>query len=158
MESKKLNELAKSPYDLTKPEALNPERVGKYSAEACGYKLLYSTERVNDEVMQALFELAASAKVFEKMEAMQAGEVCNKIEGFPSENRKVLHTATRDFFHPNPSASAKEAAKLAKPKSISLKLLWVNLISLKTCDDRHRGLQFGSSGPLFGFGALEEAG
>lgn len=131
MDSKKLKELAKCPYDLTKQGALNPERIGKYSAEACGYKLLYSTERVNDGVMQALLDLSLQTKVFEKMDAMQAGEVCNKIEGFPSENRKALHTATRDFFHPNPSPAAKEAAALAKKEIDKLKAFMPKLDQFK---------------------------
>ncbi len=119
--SKQLKKLAENPYDLTKKGNLSSERVAKYTADSCGYKLLYGTERVTDEVMLALLELAAQAKVFEKMEKMQGGEVCNRIEGFPSENRKVLHTATRDFFQPNPAPAAKEAANLAKAELDKLK-------------------------------------
>lgn len=107
-----LKKLAEAPIDLT--HDLTPERVKKFTLSACGYKLLYATERVNDEVIQALFSLASQSKALEKMEAMQRGEVVNKIEGFPSEHRRVLHTATRDFFNPNPSPEAKEAAAQAK--------------------------------------------
>ncbi len=118
----RLKELAQNPVDLTKPEVLTPERIGKYYAEACGYQCLYGTERINDEVMKALGDLAKDAQVLQKMEAMQSGEVINFIEGYPSENRAVLHTALRDFFdHPNSAKAAKDAAALAKAEREKLK-------------------------------------
>lgn len=113
--AKKLKRLASDPFDLTKEGNLTPQRFNKFIAEGCGYRFLYGTERITDEVMQALEELSCEALAIEKMERMQGGEVINTIEGFPSENRAVLHTATRDFFeNPNPAKQAKEAAKLAK--------------------------------------------
>ncbi len=111
----KLKELAKRPCDLTDPKILTPQRLQKYMAESCGIKMLYGTERITDDVMKALIELAREAQAISQMEKMQAGEVINKIEGFPSENRSVLHTAVRDFFeHPNPSKAAREATHEAK--------------------------------------------
>ncbi len=109
---KKLRQLAEAPFDLTKPGNLTPERIGKYTAEACGYKLFYGTERIDDQVMSTLQELAEEADVISKMQKMQSGEVLNFIDGYESEERMVLHTATRDFFN-NPIAS-KEAIELAR--------------------------------------------
>ncbi len=78
---KKLQALAKHPFDLTKEGNLTPQRLSTFVANACGYRLLYGTERINEEVMHALVELAHEAKVHAKMESMQAGEVLNFIEG-----------------------------------------------------------------------------
>ncbi len=110
--SKNLHQLAQEPVDLT--SALTPERLKRFTVSACGYKLLYGTERVTEEVMEALFQLARQTKALEKMDAMQRGEVINKIEGYPSEHRRVLHTASRDFFQTHAADQAKEAAAAAK--------------------------------------------
>lgn len=95
---KKLHALAEHPYDLTQEGNINPERIGKYYAESCGYKLLYGTQRITDDVIDSLKKLAIEAKALEKMKNMQDGAVINLIEGYPSDNRSVLHTASRDFF------------------------------------------------------------
>jgi glucose-6-phosphate isomerase len=72
--------------------------------------------------MSALGDLSIEAHALEHMQAMQAGEHLNKIEGFESENRPVLHTAMRDFFeHPNAAPAAKDAAKLARVEVEKLK-------------------------------------
>ncbi len=117
-----LKELASNPYDLTKEGALSSDRINRYCAQAGEFKLLYGTEKVTDDVMFALKELSQEAQLIQKMEAMQAGEVINKIEGYPSENRSVLHTAMRDFFlHPNQGKEAQKAAKAEKVELDKLK-------------------------------------
>jgi glucose-6-phosphate isomerase len=117
----KLKELARNPFDLTKEGSLTPERLAAFVGQACGYRLLYGTERVTREVMGTLFALSHEAEALSKMKRMQAGEVINYIEDFPSENRSVLHTATRDFFeHPNQAKAALEAAKQAKEETEKL--------------------------------------
>ena len=119
---KKLAQLAQNPIDLTDPAVLTPKRIEKYVAGACGYRMLYGTERIDDTVMEALYALAEEAHVHEKMAQMQGGAVINAIHGFPSEERSVLHTATRDFFdHPNKSPAAAEAAQQAKHEIDKLK-------------------------------------
>lgn len=119
---KKLQELAKHPFDLTKEGQLTPERLTRYTAESAGYRLLYGTERVSDEVIHFLKELAQEANVLAKMEQMQAGIMLNFIEGYPSENRSVLHTATRDFFdNSNSSKKAAAATQLARKEVDKLK-------------------------------------
>jgi glucose-6-phosphate isomerase len=53
---------------------------------------------------------------------MQSGDIINFIEGFPSEQRAVLHTATRDFFeNPNQAPEAVKAAKEALQEINKLK-------------------------------------
>lgn len=120
--AKQLKTLAQHPFDLSKEGNLSPERLKSFVGEACGYRLLYGTERVTQEVMDTLFLLAQQAKVFEKMERVRAGEIMNFIRGFPCENRAVLHTATRDFFeHPNSAKAAVAATKQAKVEADKLK-------------------------------------
>ncbi len=110
----RLNELAEDPYNLTIEDHLNAKRIESMMSEALGLKLFYATERVSEVTLQALFDLAEEAKVFDKMQQMQSGETVNQIEGFESENRKVLHTAMRDFFEQvNDAPEAKKASQLA---------------------------------------------
>lgn len=118
----RLRHLAEHPYDLTKEGNLNPQRLAKFCSEACGYKLLYGTERVDEEVLHALTELAEESGALKKMAKMQAGETMNFIEGFASENRPALHTAARDFFeNPNKGKGAVEAAELSRKEVDKLK-------------------------------------
>ena len=118
----KLTELAKHPFDLTKEGNLTPQRIKKMVAEACGYKLLYATERVTDEVISTLNALAKESHALEKMASMQAGDKVNYIEGYPSENRPALHTAMRDLFGDVPiEPGALEAVNLAKREHKKLK-------------------------------------
>src|ERR1700722_4168259 len=120
--TQRLRHLAEYPYDLTKEGNLNPERLKKFTAAACGYKFLYGTERVDEQVMLALLDLAEESQALKKMECMQAGEVMNFIQGHPSENRAVLHTAARDFFeHPNSSPAAVAATEKCRQELDKLK-------------------------------------
>lgn len=117
-----LKGLASTPFDLTKPGNLSQGRLATYAASAGDFKLLYGTERVNDDVLLALKELSQEAHLVEKMQAMQNGEILNKIDGYESENRMVLHTAMRDLFqNPNESKEAAKAAKMAKTECDKLK-------------------------------------
>ena len=111
---KKLKKLAGHLCDLTDRAFMKPERLKRMVAKGCGFKLLYGTEAVTEEVMEQLGALALEARVIEKMEALQAGETINFIDGYPSEQRSVLHTAVRDFFDsPNPQPKAAEAREEA---------------------------------------------
>lgn len=117
-----LKKLASTPHDFTTEGNLSEKRIERYCAQAGELKLLYATERVTDDVLHALKELAHEGHLVEKMGAMQRGDVLNKIEGYPSENRMVLHTAMRDFFmHPNQGKEAEKAAHLAKKECDKLK-------------------------------------
>ncbi|MFT5713185.1 MAG: glucose-6-phosphate isomerase, partial [Glaciecola sp.] len=72
--------------------ASDKDRASKYTTAACGITLDYSKNRVNDDVLTALFELAQQRQVSDKINAMFAGEPINTTE-----HRAVLHTALRNF-------------------------------------------------------------
>ncbi|MBI3211207.1 MAG: glucose-6-phosphate isomerase, partial [Simkania negevensis] len=117
-----LEELSKKPIDLTKEKSFSSKRIQEFKKEALGLTLFYAAERITEEVIDALFALAKERKVLTQMREMQQGEVINKIEGFESENRSVLHTAMRDFFdHRIESEAAKQAATLAYKELEKLK-------------------------------------
>ncbi len=106
----RLNELVEDPVDLSMDGVLTPKRIDSMVAEAAKLKLFYATERVSDNVLGALYELAEETQALQKMEAMQNGEVVNFIEGFESEKRPALHTAMRDFFDNRISTPTAQAA------------------------------------------------
>src|SRR5271154_2350121 len=67
--------------------AADPGRGERLTAEAAGIYLDYSKNRVTDETMALLVELASESGVAERRDAMFRGEHINV-----SENRAVLHT------------------------------------------------------------------
>ncbi len=118
-----LKELAKEPFDLSCNDNLSPKRVAKFTSEACGYKLLYGTERIDEKTLEALQELATESNALKQMHQMQAGDIVNFIEGFPSEKRAAIHTATRDLFDsPQTTKAAMDATKAAKGEIDKLKI------------------------------------
>ncbi|MDY0389691.1 MAG: glucose-6-phosphate isomerase [Desulfobulbus oligotrophicus] len=115
-----LQDLAKRPYDLTSDNALTVQRLETFKTSMCGFDLLYATQRVDENILKALQELADEAGLVEALAAMQTGAVLNRIEGYASEDRQVLHTACRDVFTESPmagDASAKAQRELAKLQS-----------------------------------------
>ena len=70
--------------------AEDPGRGERLTAEACGIFLDYSKNRVTDETMRLLVELAEECGVTERRDAMFRGEHINV-----SEDRAVLHVALR---------------------------------------------------------------
>src|SRR5579859_6824004 len=70
--------------------AADPRRGERMTAEAAGLYLDYSKNRVTDETMRLLAELAAESGVPERRDAMFRGEHINV-----SEDRAVLHVALR---------------------------------------------------------------
>ncbi len=115
----RLQEMAKSPYDLTAPNSLTPERIASYRCRAAGIDLLYATQRVDEPTLDTLQLLADESGVINQFLAMKKGAVLNRIEGYESENRQVLHTACRDIFHP--PAQAPEASKQATDELAKLR-------------------------------------
>jgi glucose-6-phosphate isomerase len=99
-----LSKLAQHPIDLRRE--LTPDRIRKMVLEGVGFKLLYGTERVTEEVRENLLAFAESKRVDEQMAAMQRGEVMNVSEG-----RAVLHTAMRDVFGKGMTEASQMAAK-----------------------------------------------
>ena len=70
--------------------AADPGRGERLTAEACGIYLDYSKNRVTDETMRLLIQLAEESGVAERRDAMFRGEHINV-----SEDRAVLHVALR---------------------------------------------------------------
>src|SRR6202042_3018305 len=68
----------------------DPDRGERLTAEAEGIYLDYSKNRVTDETMRLLVELAEESGLAERRDAMFAGEHINV-----SEDRAVLHVALR---------------------------------------------------------------
>ncbi|MCI5165163.1 MAG: glucose-6-phosphate isomerase [Candidatus Electrothrix sp. GM3_4] len=105
----KLQQLARTPYNLAAPTALSPERFAAYSVSSCGFDFSYGTQRVNEQVLQALQSLANEAQLVEQFKSMKSGAVMNRIIGYDSEERQVLHTACRDIFTDKPLAHEETA-------------------------------------------------
>jgi len=84
-------------FDETKEQHMremfeqDPERAERYWLQVGGLTLDYSKNRINDETMSLLFELAREAGVPERMQQMFHGEKINTTE-----NRAVLHVALRN--------------------------------------------------------------
>ena len=84
-------------FDETKEQHMremfdqDPERAERYWLQVGGLTLDYSKNRINDETMALLFELAREAGVPERMQQMFHGEKINTTE-----NRAVLHVALRN--------------------------------------------------------------
>src|SRR5438105_6557381 len=70
--------------------AENPHRGERFALEAVGIYLDYSKNRVTDETVQLLLELAGSSGLRERIDAMFNGEKINVTE-----RRAVLHVALR---------------------------------------------------------------
>ncbi len=109
--------LAQQPFDLTSPGALSLARMHRYCSSAAGFDLLYGTQRVNDQVMAGLQVLADQCELVQQFRQMRRGAIMNRIHGFPSEERQVLHTACRDLFSEKPAeplASAQARREMAR--------------------------------------------
>jgi len=121
----KLMKLARNPFDLTAPGAISPDRISCYKATAAGLDLLYSTQRVDDVVLNGLQQLTDQSGTVDQFLAMKRGAVMNRIEGHESENRQVLHTACRDIFSDSPyneGATGQAREQLEKLKAFLEKL------------------------------------
>ena len=68
----------------------DPTRGERYTAEAEGIFLDYSKNRITDETLKLLLELAEESGLKSKLEAMFTGQKINVTE-----NRAVLHVALR---------------------------------------------------------------
>jgi glucose-6-phosphate isomerase len=79
-----------APLHLRKLFAEDPKRGERLTLEAAGLYLDYSKNRITDESMALLVQLAEQSGLRERIDAMFAGEHINV-----SENRPVLHVALR---------------------------------------------------------------
>ena len=69
----------------------NPERAKHFSVEAAAWFLDYSKNRITEQTMQLLLQLAHARKLREAIDDMFNGKAINKTE-----NRSVLHIALRN--------------------------------------------------------------
>ncbi len=152
----RLRELAADPPDLTRPGFLSPERIRSCCISSCGFDLLYATQRVDERVLDGLQELADQAGIIDAFLAMKAGAVLNRIEGCESENRQVLHTASRDVF-PDPPL-AEEASARAREQLERLRTFLDDLDQGRITNHRgesfHTMIQVGIGGSDLGPRAL----
>lgn len=119
----KLQRLAETPFDLTTFGALTPERMKQFRARGSRLHLLYGTERITSDVLEALFELAQEMDVMGKMRDMQSGKEINY-----SESRAVLHTAIRDLSVPASTSSKTEKAIVLAKKELEKLTLFLQEI------------------------------
>ena len=92
---KKLKEHAeymKKPENHLKYLIQDKKRLDEFSLKSIDFFYDFSRQRVDRKAMDLLFELANTAHVHEKYEAMVAGAKVNVTE-----NRAALHTAARNF-------------------------------------------------------------
>jgi len=68
----------------------DPQRGSKFTSSAVGLYMDYAKQRVNDETLRLLLELAEACDLSGRRQAMFAGEAINLTE-----KRSVLHTALR---------------------------------------------------------------
>jgi glucose-6-phosphate isomerase len=78
------------PQQLRDLFATDPARGTRFTASACGLFLDYSKNRITDETLKLLIELAEQSGLQQHAEAMFTGEKINTTE-----NRAVLHVALR---------------------------------------------------------------
>jgi len=113
--------MAQKPYDLTSAEALQADgRLDRFVCRSELWRLHYGTERIDDAVLNSLQELADELLLVEQFKMMRRGAVMNRIEGFASEDRQVLHTASRDIFATSsaePHASLEARREIEKLKT-----------------------------------------
>ncbi|PHR24675.1 MAG: glucose-6-phosphate isomerase [Desulfotalea sp.] len=109
----KLKKLAVEAFDLTGVDALaKSDRLGRYASRSSLLNYHYATQRVDDKVLDLLQILADELELVSQFKAMRRGAVINRVDGYKSEDRQVLHTACRDIFAE--SAVAPEAVAAAK--------------------------------------------
>lgn len=70
-----------------------PERFKKYSLQIEDIIFDYSKNRISDQTLELLLQLAEECKVRDSINAMFSGAIINETE-----HRSVLHTALRNFF------------------------------------------------------------
>ena len=73
-----------------KPVAIGPDRFERYSARIGPVFVDYAKQRIDDEILAALIDLAREARLDDAIRALLAGEHVNTTE-----NRPALHTALR---------------------------------------------------------------
>lgn len=89
--------------------AADPQRGQRFTAAAAGIHLDYAKNRITDETLRLLLELARCAGLAAAIERLFTGAEVNL-----SEHRAALHTALRDDLGEVPAVASQIAAGLAK--------------------------------------------
>ena len=154
-----LKRLAATPFDLSAEKALTPERLQKFFCKGSAFDLLYGCQRVTTEVLDALQSLADECDLSRQFGKMRAGDVMNRLENFPSEERQVLHTSCRDIFSRNPICEP--ATNQAKAELVKLKAFLEELDKGTICNARGQSyntlVHIGIGGSDLGPRAIYEA-
>jgi len=149
---KPLESSAKTPIDLTAKGGLTKHRIHQMTLSACGWKMFYGTERVDDGVIKHLGHLAQEADVFGKMERIHDMQVMNFVKGCKSENRAVGHTVIRaQHLSKNASVNAKQAHQEALVELKKLESF------LETTKEFHHMIVIGIGGSYLGALAISKA-
>jgi glucose-6-phosphate isomerase len=104
----RLSELALHAPDLSVPGFLTWNRIDSFSTQGANLLFLYGFEQINQQIVDELQALADERKVVDQMRAMYAGKPINFIQGCESEQKQVLHAASRDVFRRNLVQNAHE--------------------------------------------------
>lgn len=94
----RLTELAKRAPHISLAGVITPERLASMVSLGANLTMLYGFQRVDQEILNELQALADERQVVPQMRALFEGKPINWIEGYPSEQRSVLHPATRDVY------------------------------------------------------------
>lgn len=136
----------------------DPQRFEKFSLQACGILLDYSKNRMTQETLRLLCELARKMRLSQKINALFSGEIVNSTE-----KRPALHTALREKnaaleIHGN-NIMPDIHATLKKMREFIEKIhqnLWLGVTQKPIRDIVNIGIGGSHLGPLMTFRALSE--
>jgi glucose-6-phosphate isomerase len=137
--------------------ARDPQRGERLTAEGAGLYLDYSKNRITEETLGLLLELAEQSHLAQRIEAMFAGERINV-----SENRSVLHVALRvpangSFFLEGEDVSAHVHAVLARLSTFADRVRageWLGHSGRPICNIVNIGIGGSDLGPVMAYEAL----
>ena len=116
---RRLKELAETPYDLTAGGLARGGRISDMVCRAAGLRLHYATQRIDGSVLDAFQDYADEHRLVDRFKEMRSGAIINKIDGYESENRRVLHTSCRDIFSSNPKEPESSAQAIRELEKLS---------------------------------------
>ena len=128
-------ETMNQPQNHLKHLIAEPSRLSTFSLTTSDIFYDFSRQRIDTITLELLFELARIRGVLEKFSAMTKGEKLNVTE-----NRAVLHTATRDFS---------SASLYLDGTDVLSEIREVNCQIKAFSDQVHDGMILGSSGKRF---------
>ena len=89
----RLKKLAETPYDLTGGGLARDGRISSMVCRTAGLRLYYASQRIDQTVLEAFQDYADEHRLVDRFKEMRRGSVINRIDGWESENRRVLHTS-----------------------------------------------------------------